>query len=439
MTSPLLIVGELFVDVTVAQRKDDNKLRLGGITHAARGAWALDAAYTVGAVGPTYLEENAAKYLAEFGCKRFTPIATVSGSPNVIMIVDPLEIGDQGYEDLLREEKKVTPIEPNTDLISSEDVLIVPGKYDLAAVREWIHPAAKIHIDIAYDVGSLDELRPIAEQLETVFISTSSILFSKLIESGISDLARSVRAISDCNIVLKENRGGSRIIPKGTDSTVRISATLNETKNSVGVGDVYDVAFIHHLDRGPEDAGWLASRVSSAYAQTTYPDTFLEYTKRSLKVRPEQMKLLGGVSVPWEQRPSVQIYLAAPDFSYRDTTQIDRVVAALEYHNFRVRRPVKENGELVIDASMPELVSTYSKDAALLSECALVFAIPLDRDAGTLVEVGMAIELQIPVVTFDPVDEARNTMVVAGSDCYSHSLDQCLNAVFTIAGRLLND
>ncbi len=66
-----------------------------------------------------------------------------------------------------------------------------------------------------------------------------------------------------------------------------------------------------------------------------------------------------------------------------------------------------------------------------------MFAIPIERDPGTLVEIGLAIEMRKPVVTFDPRDENRNTMVVRGSASYSSDLDVCLNGTFDALSKLV--
>ena len=72
----------------------------------------------------------------------------------------------------------------------------------------------------------------------------------------------------------------------------------------------------------------------------------------------------------------------------------------------------------------------------LLRECTAIFAVPIERDPGTLVEIGLAIEMGKPVVTFDPRNENRNTMVVTGSDAYSSDLDVCLNGLFDALTKL---
>jgi len=145
---------------------------------------------------------------------------------------------------------------------------------------------------------------------------------------------------------------------------------------------------------------------------------------------------LGGTSVPWQERPNFQIYLAAPDFSYVQKEEIDVAIAALEYHNFRVRRPVQENGEVERGTPHSQLRNYYHRDLQLLDECSLVFAVPLDRDPGTLVEVGFAIARNKPVVLFDARNENANTMTICGSHFYSSDVDACINGVFEVVSKL---
>ena len=231
-------------------------------------------------------------------------------------------------------------------------------------------------------------------------------------------------------IVLKENRGGSRLHVYSTNETEEIPAQLGITVNSVGVGDVFDAAYLAHLSKGPAEAAWRAASASSAYAQTTEPDIFQDYVRRDSNLTLSELKDLGGTFLPWELRTTYQIYLAAPDFQNADRLTIERAVSALKYHNFNVRRPVAENGELPPDTDLIMLGATYRKDVELLKACQLVFAVPSARDPGTLVEIGLAIAWGIPVVVYDPAAECANTMVIAGSKCYSRSLDACLNATF---------
>jgi len=196
-----------------------------------------------------------------------------------------------------------------------------------------------------------------------------------------------------------------------------------------------DHSLFAQLPRGPVEAAWRAASASSAYAQTTEPDLLEAYVRRNAKLSLTQLKELGGTALPWEERRKVDIYLAAPDFADGDRRAIDRALSALSYHNFSVRRPVAENGELPAGSDDTTLTATYSKDVELLKACRMVFAVPTGRDPGTLVEIGLAIAYGIPVVVYDANAECNNTMVVAGSARYSPSLDACLNATFECLSR----
>lgn len=432
MSSPFLLVGEVIVDFALASPGGESRLRLGGIVHAARGLWALGIPFGVAAVCPAYVRETAKAYLRQVGCVSFVDLGEVLGAPNVMVIRDPTEVGDQGYEDLLRSEKTVRLNDVREDLQEFDDALLFPATFNLAEVCSMLPPDCRLHIDVAYDVEDTDDLARLRRQVDTVLISTSSELFRRTV--GSTDTAKlwaAFDAVGPSSVVLKENRGGARVMIAAERRIEPVPAQLGSTRNSVGVGDVFSATYVAMKTKeGAATAAWLAARTSSAYAQTNETDLFQLYVQRALKLSLAQMMDLGGVYLPWERRQDISIYLAAPDFSYGDRGAIDDALRSLEYHNFRVRRPVKENGELPPDTSPGKLLETFYKDVELLGKTALVFAVPTGRDPGTLVEIGIAIERRIPVIVYDPADECRNTMVVAGANFYSQSLDACLNAVF---------
>jgi len=128
----LLLVGEIYVDFTLPTSKTDSKLRLGGIVHAARGLWSVDAKFAVAAVCPAYLVGAARAYLEKLGCIEFIWLAEVNGAPNLMAIGDPTELADQAYQDVLREEKSVAYLADLAGLKKFKRCLIFPGKYDLA-------------------------------------------------------------------------------------------------------------------------------------------------------------------------------------------------------------------------------------------------------------------------------------------------------------------
>ncbi|MER8664751.1 nucleoside 2-deoxyribosyltransferase [Mesorhizobium sp. M1148] len=436
MPKPIpILIGEVMVDFTMPTRRADAKVRLGGVVHAARGLWASGKEYAVGAFCPGYLVEQARDYLTQHGCRDFMLLGEVTGAPNVVAIADVREVGHQGYEDLLRGERKIVANGDHTDLSRFDTIVVFPGSYDLGAVINQLKPGARVTIDAAYDVDSADALRSLKGRIESIVISTSSSLFSMLASSEIAPLVNLAKSVGAKNLLLKENRGGSRLFDLEANDIEYITATLDVTINSVGVGDVFTAVF-GSFEGGARDAAWRGMQVATVYSQTTWPDDLQRDVERELRMPVEVVRGLGGVTLPWHMRPGLQIYLAAPDFSYSDHKEISDAVAALEYHNFRVRRPVKENGEAKPGASIESLSSFYFGDVRLLQECTAVFAIPIERDPGTLVEIGLAIQMGKPVITFDPRSENRNTMVVIGSASYSSDLDACLNGVFDALSKL---
>lgn len=427
-----LLVGEVFLDFTITAPGTENKLRLGGVTHAARGMWAIGTPFDAAVVLPSYLEKVAQAYFKSLGCVSFSVLGTVVGCPNVTAIFDATEVADQGYESLLRQEKSVTLTDLPLPFLPGVHVLIFPGTFDLAAACELLPADAILHIDVAYDVDSPADIAKLARRVETIFLSTSSSLFVAAADRTPAGLLEAFEGSQPCALILKENRGGSRLILKETMEVHSLPAQLGTTVNSVGVGDVFAAAYLAHLSAGAPEAGWRATYASAAYSQTTFPDLFKTYVERDARLSLREMQDLAGVALPWEAREKLDIYLAAPDFQHSDRTAIDRALAALTYHNFRVRRPVLEIGELPPGSDRATLLATYRADCDLLGQCVLAFAVPTHRDPGTLVEIGLAIGANIPVVVFDPGRENANTMVIAGSAHYSDDLDACLNAVFSL-------
>ena len=432
----VLVVGELVVDYTLAQHGAMCKLRLGGVGHAARGLWAAELDYSVAAFCPQYLVDEAKRYLAEFGCKEFIWLGDVVGAPNVILIGDVAEVSQQGYEDLMRDTKVVKFHDPLPQLDAYQKVVVFPGSFDINKLASAFAEEARFSFDIAYDVEDLSSLETFRGRVEAVIISTSSSLFMRLGKRDIDGLLDAIKRLSPDVFLLKENRGGSRLFDIRNGGVDEIPATLSHTVNSVGVGDVYSSVMVGLSHIGWTEAAWRGSQAATAYSQSTFPDDIKRDVQRGFRLSVGVLQALGGTVLPWHDRQSYSIYLAGPDFSYVEKQELDRAVDSLTYHNFKVRRPILENGELKRPASEADLRRTYQMDCQLLKECDVVFSVPLDRDPGTLVEIGMAIEMGKPVITYDPRRENENTMVVSGSSMYSADLDACLNGTFNIIAEL---
>jgi nucleoside 2-deoxyribosyltransferase len=435
-TDTVLVVGELVVDYTLAKNDATCKLRLGGVAHAARGLWAAELEYSIAAFCPRYLIDEAKKYLMELECKEFIWLGEVIGAPNVILIGDVAEVSHQGYEDLMRNTKIVKAHDPIPRLDAYQRVVIFPGKFDISALICAFAADARFSFDIAYDLEDISSLDAFRGRVQALIISTSSSLFMKLGKDDIDDLLDTVSKLLPEIFLLKENRGGSRLYNFCDESVIEIPATLGHTVNSVGVGDVYSGVMVGLSHKGWVEAAWRGCQAATVYSQSTFPDDIKRDIQRGFKLSLEVLDALGGTVLPWHDRQNYSIYLAGPDFTYTEKQELDRAVDSLTYHNFRVRRPILENGELKLPASEGDLRCTYHMDCQLLKECDAVFAVPLGRDPGTLVEIGMAIEMGKPVITYDPRRENENTMVVVGSSVYSAALDACLNGTFNAIAQL---
>lgn len=432
-----LLVGEVFVDFTITPRGTENKLRLGGATHAARGFWALGQAFRAAVVIPSYLEKLTRDYFATLGCIELVVLGEVTGSPNFTLIFDASEVADQEYDTPLRDEKAVQLRDVSAALKDAEEVLVFPGAFSLMDVCAMLPTTARLHVDVAYDVETPETLVEVKRSIQTVLISTSSPLFAKTKDQTVSGVAAAFAGCKPKYVILKQNRGGAELLDcsNAADHVEALPAQLGTTVNSVGVGDVFAAAFLTVLPDGVATACWRATYAAAAYSQTTYPDIFKKYVERDQRLSLDEMKSLWGTFLPWSARPKIQIYFAAPDFAKADRTAIDEALKALAYHNFAPRRPIVENGELPPNSNASTLRTVYERDYELLKKCTLVFAVPTERDPGTLVEIGLAIEAGIPVVTYDPSSKNNNTMVIAGSSFYSADLDACLNATFQLLSQ----
>jgi len=432
----VLVVGELVVDYTLGQHGSMCKLRLGGVAHAARGLWAAGVEYSVAVFCPQYLVDEATDYLAQLECYEFIWLGDVVGAPNVIVIGDVTEVAHQGYEDLMRETKRLKLRDPLPSLEVYQKVVVFPGKFSIEALAQAFSKDARFSFDVAYDLEDLSSLEAFRGRLQAVIISTSSSLFMNLGHEDLDGLLAAVRTLSPEVFLLKENRGGSRLFDLRKGSVLQIPATLGRTINSVGVGDVYSSVMVAHSQKGWVEAAWRGFQAATIYSQSTFPDDIKREVQRGFRLPLSTLQGLGGTSLPWHERQKYSIYLAGPDFSYVDKRELDRAVDSLMYHNFRVRRPIVENGELERPATESGLRRAYFLDCQLLRDCDVVFAIPLDRDPGTLVEIGMAIEMGKKIVTYDPRRENENTMVMVGSSIYSADLDTCLNGIFNVIAEL---
>jgi nucleoside 2-deoxyribosyltransferase len=439
-TPKICLVGQTLVDVTLSSAAA-TKMRLGGIAHAARALWALDARYTVGFVCPTYLAAQSRDFLAAHGAADCAHVGVVDGAPNVMLVSHAEEAGPQGYELLLRDDHAVS-----LDVAALERMLADP---ELTAVLAFpdadyfdrLAPLLPVDELPLYLDGDLDPARfgefGLRGRVGTAILSTSSKTFMTSYGASVQALCDAAITGPARELLFKENRGGSQLFA-ADGSLITAPAHVRPVVHSVGVGDCFDAALCH-LRHAHDDqtAMAYASAIAADYASTLDPDTFKAAVAATLAIRPTEIVELVGVIVPWERRREHPIYVAAPDFDWVDRRSVDHVAAALRYHGFVPRLPVRENGQLAADATSGERQRVVEADLTMLDECSLVVAVLLFDDPGTLVEVGLALERGLPVVVYDPNRRARNPMLTELPTRVTTTLDETIAAVFEVVGRLL--
>lgn len=414
-------------------------MRLGGVFHAARAAWAVKANYELALISPSYLHGQAADYAKQHGASDINVIGTVEGAPNVIIIGEAKEVGFQGYELLLRDEYRCAWDEA---VISSQlakkftDILIFPGQYELPTLLDACsRTESRVHIDIANGIDELRELDALGRPFETIITSTSSQLFLKSFDGSPTRIAREVAKRTQ-RFLFKENRGGARLF-EGT-KILHVGAQLRPIVHSVGVGDCFDVAFVYlSLIHGPAAALAYASFVAADYAGTTDVDDFRRAVCDTLSNQPETIIRLSGVRVPWERRPDIHIYIAAPDFDFLDRTPIELVFESLRYHNFTPHRPVQEHGQMGKDASAARRQHLLNEDVKLLERCQIVVAVLLYNDPGTLIEIGLAVGTEKPVLVLAPESMPENLMLTHLPRLVTQRQDELIDGVFRVAEEIL--
>lgn len=437
----MCVVGDAVVDVMMGEPV---KMRLGGVFHPARALWATEVAFELLYVAPEYLDSNVETYAESLGAGAVRRIGRVVGAPNVVIVKEPTEAGPQGYEMLMRDSYRCELLTADaiSDLVSPEttDILILTGSYPLGPVLDALAlTSCRLHIDIANNLTDLSALQRLGRPVDTLITSTSSPLFQGPFDGDVGAMREAALNVA-ARFLFKENRGGSRLFTGRDDDPNHVGAQLRPVVHSVGVGDCFDAVFTGLESDG--DVGHalrIASWTAAEYAATTFVDDFKMNVQRTLALPPEELEGYPGVSLSWEDRPQTNVYVAAPDFDYRDTTLIDAVADALRYHNFTPRLPVRENGQAKPGDPERRRRELFGSDVDMLGECQILLAVLLDGDPGTLVEIGLAAGTGRPVVVYDPHGLAENLMLAYLPSLVSPSLDEVISEVFRLAAGLRTD
>jgi nucleoside 2-deoxyribosyltransferase len=371
-------------------------------------------------------------------------IGNITGAPNLIVVPDPKEVGSKRYELIWRKSQNIAEDREGLKKVLEgpdiSDIIIFPYQFDLPTVlAECGKTKARVYIDINFGPEDRSELDALGRKFEAIIISTSANGFKEEYQGSPEQFCKSLFKWGE-RVLLKENRGGSRLFgPKNANTVLNVPAQVRPIAHSVGVGDCFNAVFVVMRHRfGDRLALNYASCVAAEYATCFEPEELKEATKAVLAIDPNEMNDISGVQLPWEKRPAINVYIAAPDFSWIDRRPIDEVADALRYHNFTPRLPIRENGEMKME-DPPAVKSTMAQaDLTMLDDCKLLLAVMLYDDPGTLIEIGLALERGMPVLVYDPYQRASNLMLTELPNVVSADLDVIIAGVFTYTARLSN-
>jgi nucleoside 2-deoxyribosyltransferase len=429
----ICLVGDILVDVTLKNNSEDLKMRLGGIVHSARALWAISSNYSIGYISPDYLDTRISDYLNHLNNPPLFKIAKTLNAPNIILIEEAREVGNQGYELILREEIKYEYI--NFKFPKCDSILLTSGQYGIKSILEKVD---KTPVSLELANVSFKDLEELDFKFKNIYISTSSEIFQTFIrenEFNFKTFASQFKFFCEV-LVFKENRGGTRLYNFVEDKVYQVSSQTKPIQHSVGVGDVFNAIYESDIFNDIQRNLSFASFVAMEYASTTFPQNFKNSVKQLLNIEIDNLVNLKGVILNWERRKNINIYIAAPDFDFEDTNLIDTLVNSLVYHNFKPRRPIKENGQVKEDDTPEQKQQIYYEDLKILNECDILIGILLYNDPGTLVEIGIASERQIPVLLYDPYNIAKNCMLIHSCNVVTNSMDEILSEVFILSSKL---
>lgn len=415
-----IVIGDVFTDFH--NDAEENDVRLGGIFHTARAFHSIGVEYYLACFCPRYLVNAIDKYSKELRCKNYIILGHYKDRPNVMIINDSFEAGNQNYKNVLFKASDIEYTSSNLDCFINEnsitDALVYPGDYDVNFVCKHLSQAnVKIHFDMQYS-------SEMPCKIDTLIISTSS----KKTYKNIKDLLDSARENSIKAVLFKENRGGTRYFDLTNNVVFNTSAYSINTFHSVGVGDVFNAALLSHPYVN-EGALAFSSKLAAIYASTLNHNEFLSDAKKLIE---EDYDMPQYPISHWEDRPNCKIYLAAPDFPETSTCKIaDLISNKLCHHNFSLFRPILNNGLIDDKASQSERKIIFLKDLECIYDAQLCIAILNEVDTGTAAEIGILKTLKVPIIGFSTCPVKINNFLFGCLDAYTNDYKKLIELIYS--------
>ena len=135
----ILIIGEVYVDQHLDIIENGySTSRLGGIFHAARSCDALNIEYALAYYAPDYLVKDVEKFgIDVLRASSIFRLGKVDKAPNVMLIGQSDESGNQLYENILGRQAEYVSMLPFMQVLDDfdpTDIIIFPGRYGNAGI-----------------------------------------------------------------------------------------------------------------------------------------------------------------------------------------------------------------------------------------------------------------------------------------------------------------
>lgn len=201
-------------------------------------------------------------------------------------------------------------------------------------------------------------------------------------------------------LVVKMGPKGAMVYTETEDVVIPVYKT--DMVWPIGSGDVFAAVFAYHWLEGNKSAIEAAQKASFATAIYCNSRSFrFEYAGYKENILP--------IQIP--EFPKGQVYLAGPFFTFAERWLVNEVRNNLQHLGLQVFSPLHEVGIGYPGSDVAR------KDLEGLDNCKILFAILDGLDSGTLVEVGYALKMKIPVIAYVENESEEALTMLIGTEC----------------------
>lgn len=399
-------------------------IRIGGVAYAASAAAKLG--YNVGLLA-SLNHHNPKEVIEELTNRKVdcSGIETAKTESVVYKIRNADEVIEQRTVRLGPSAKDLPlPLSVPRQYSQTKAALIYPVDVEKALViaRALKSDNVKVAIDIQHDVYSLVDLERLSAECDFLFGNYQN--FVELTgEQSIEEIVKSLNLVDGKVLIVKMGIRGSMVIVG--EEILKVPSFQSNFKITVGAGDTYDAVFMTGIVNGLDlyASAERASLAAATVIESTNDnpaDALADFSNTTFRQR---------IYISPQNASKTQIYIAGHFHSLPMREYINSVASALEHIGFKTFVPHRDVGVVGRFGLSP--AEAYARDVEGLRNSQAVIAV-LDNASrgGTFVEIGMAVERDIPVFALCTDDTVGiSNMVLNSCRELHHSLKSLLNPI----------